>query len=347
MRSASASRGCSTSCTTPTAARPSRSTWSARRAPAHERAPARGSRSRSARRSCASPGAPPARPNLRGSSAAARVRASAFTVSITAACWSTAAAASSTSAIARLPPLPLSPAVSRRVARAARRRHVREGLHGDEERHGLASLAPFPPALAAHLCHLALMRILPAVADSDFDAFAAGITELQRTIGEYFAPVQGGVFASPAVARAGGRRGRPDRRHRTDVVGPDRLRVRCERKRSRARARRRARREPRHARRRVRGRHWPQSRRDMARGRSGEVRHRRRLRCCMSFRMSSRMRRRTRCRTARATSHEPRARGAHRLALPAGRQPERDEPTPMPEATERPISCTCSRPRRR
>jgi beta-ribofuranosylaminobenzene 5'-phosphate synthase len=78
----------------------------------------------------------------------------------------------------------------------------REGLHGDDERRGLASLAPFPAALAAHLSHLVLMRILPAVAERDFHVFADAISALQQTIGEYFAPVQGGVFASPAVARA-------------------------------------------------------------------------------------------------------------------------------------------------
>ncbi|AET92056.1 beta-ribofuranosylaminobenzene 5'-phosphate synthase family [Burkholderia sp. YI23] len=78
----------------------------------------------------------------------------------------------------------------------------REGLHGDEEKRGLASLAPFPATLAAHLSHLVLMRILPAVAEHDFDTFADAICDMQHTIGEYFAPVQGGVFASPAVARA-------------------------------------------------------------------------------------------------------------------------------------------------
>jgi beta-ribofuranosylaminobenzene 5'-phosphate synthase len=78
----------------------------------------------------------------------------------------------------------------------------REGLHGDEEKRGLAALAPFPAPLAAHLSHLVLMRILPAVAEHDFDTFADAICDLQQTIGEYFAPVQGGVFASPAVARA-------------------------------------------------------------------------------------------------------------------------------------------------
>jgi beta-ribofuranosylaminobenzene 5'-phosphate synthase len=77
-----------------------------------------------------------------------------------------------------------------------------EGLHNDEERRALAALAPFPQTLAAHLCHLVLMRVLPGIAEQNFDAFAEGIGEVQQTIGAYFAPVQGGVFASPAVAAA-------------------------------------------------------------------------------------------------------------------------------------------------
>lgn len=79
--------------------------------------------------------------------------------------------------------------------------HSREGLHGAEERRALASLAPFPQHLAAHLCHLVLMRILPGVAERDFAPFAQGLTDMQQTIGEYFASAQGGVFASPDVER--------------------------------------------------------------------------------------------------------------------------------------------------
>jgi beta-RFAP synthase len=78
----------------------------------------------------------------------------------------------------------------------------REGLHGDEERRGLAALPAFPQALAAHLSHLVLMRVLPGLVEHDFDAFAEGISAVQQTIGEYFAPVQGGVYSSPAVAHA-------------------------------------------------------------------------------------------------------------------------------------------------
>ncbi|RKT21817.1 beta-RFAP synthase [Paraburkholderia sp. RAU2J] len=79
--------------------------------------------------------------------------------------------------------------------------HARQGLHGTEERRALAALAPFPQALAAHLCHLVLMRILPGAAEHDFVPFAEGLTDMQQTIGEYFASAQGGVFASPDVER--------------------------------------------------------------------------------------------------------------------------------------------------
>ncbi|SDR47789.1 beta-RFAP synthase [Paraburkholderia fungorum] len=77
--------------------------------------------------------------------------------------------------------------------------HSREGLHGVEERRALASLAPFPQSLAAHLCHLVLMQILPGVAERNFAPFALALTGMQQTIGEYFASAQGGVFASPEV----------------------------------------------------------------------------------------------------------------------------------------------------
>ena len=77
----------------------------------------------------------------------------------------------------------------------------RVGLHGESERQGIARLPPFAQPRAAHLCHLVLMQILPALAESDFTPFAQGLTELQRQVGEYFAPAQGGIYTSPAIGR--------------------------------------------------------------------------------------------------------------------------------------------------
>ncbi len=78
---------------------------------------------------------------------------------------------------------------------------ARSGLHGDSEKEGIARLPLFERARAAHLCHLVLMQILPALAEADFAPFAAGLSELQAIVGEYFAPAQGGIYTSPAVAQ--------------------------------------------------------------------------------------------------------------------------------------------------
>lgn len=76
------------------------------------------------------------------------------------------------------------------------------GLHGAEERVAFRQLPPFPAATAAHLCHLLLLRALPAVVEADLAAFGSVISELQQRVGEHFAPVQGGAFSSPEVAAA-------------------------------------------------------------------------------------------------------------------------------------------------
>jgi len=78
----------------------------------------------------------------------------------------------------------------------------RDGLHGAEERIAMGSLAPFPRELAAELCHQVLMRVLPAALEGIFEPFAEGVSTVQRLIGDYFAPAQGGsMYTSAAVAR--------------------------------------------------------------------------------------------------------------------------------------------------
>jgi predicted sugar kinase len=47
------------------------------------------------------------------------------------------------------------------------------------------------------------MRILPALVLADYEPFSHGIGEIQRVVGEFFAPFQGGGrYTSPAVGRA-------------------------------------------------------------------------------------------------------------------------------------------------
>lgn len=78
----------------------------------------------------------------------------------------------------------------------------KEGMHGEKETAAFARLPPFPAALAGHLCRLVLMKLLPGIAEKDLGAFGAAMTEIQRALGEHFAPVQGGnPWSSPAVGR--------------------------------------------------------------------------------------------------------------------------------------------------
>lgn len=77
---------------------------------------------------------------------------------------------------------------------------ARQGIHGPEELEAFKALPAFPAELAGHLCRLALMQALPAVAELDLSAFGRAVTEMQARLGDHFAPVQGGRFTSPDVA---------------------------------------------------------------------------------------------------------------------------------------------------
>lgn len=75
------------------------------------------------------------------------------------------------------------------------------GLSGTDEAGGFAKLAPMPLATTERLCRIALTEIVPAFMECDCDAAGAAIGEFGRLIGEYFAPVQGGVFADSRMRR--------------------------------------------------------------------------------------------------------------------------------------------------
>jgi beta-ribofuranosylaminobenzene 5'-phosphate synthase len=78
-----------------------------------------------------------------------------------------------------------------------------KGLSGADEKLAIAGLPPLPQRCAADISHQVLMRILPGAADADFNAFAAGINQVQQVLGEHFAPAQAGsAYTSAAVARA-------------------------------------------------------------------------------------------------------------------------------------------------
>ena len=78
---------------------------------------------------------------------------------------------------------------------------ARQGAHGEAEIEKFAALLEFPETDAAELCRLVLMCALPGVVRTDLDAFGDAVGRIQARVGDHFAGVQGGRFASPGVSR--------------------------------------------------------------------------------------------------------------------------------------------------
>lgn len=73
------------------------------------------------------------------------------------------------------------------------------GIHGDEELVAFKQLPVFSENLAAHLCRSVLMQAMPALLEHDLTAFGGSVRLLQEHVGDYFAPAQGGRYASKKV----------------------------------------------------------------------------------------------------------------------------------------------------
>jgi beta-RFAP synthase len=74
------------------------------------------------------------------------------------------------------------------------------GIHGEAETTAFRTLPGFSPDTAARLCRIVLMSVLPALAERDLAAFGAGVAAIQEAVGDHFAPIQGGRYASALVA---------------------------------------------------------------------------------------------------------------------------------------------------
>ncbi len=70
------------------------------------------------------------------------------------------------------------------------------GISGDAEADAFAGLPPPPERDVERVAHLVLMGLLPAVVDADIASFGAALTGIQTITGRWFAPAQGGTFAS-------------------------------------------------------------------------------------------------------------------------------------------------------
>ena len=69
-------------------------------------------------------------------------------------------------------------------------------MSGTAEEQAFAQLPPPPERDAERVAHLVLMGLLPALADADLVRFGAALSAIQAINGRWFAPLQGGTFAS-------------------------------------------------------------------------------------------------------------------------------------------------------
>jgi beta-ribofuranosylaminobenzene 5'-phosphate synthase len=75
------------------------------------------------------------------------------------------------------------------------------GLHGLAERQAFERLqAPGSASVTDALCRLIVLGLLPALVERDLEAFGDALFEFNVRVGERFAAVQGGVYASPRLA---------------------------------------------------------------------------------------------------------------------------------------------------
>jgi beta-RFAP synthase len=73
------------------------------------------------------------------------------------------------------------------------------GLSGKEEAAALSRLPSTSPEMTERLRRLALSEMLPALKSSDCDRFGEAVFEFGQTGGEYFRPIQAGVYATPGA----------------------------------------------------------------------------------------------------------------------------------------------------
>jgi beta-RFAP synthase len=74
------------------------------------------------------------------------------------------------------------------------------GLHGPDEIRAFAELPPIGERTTERLCRIALLGILPSIAERDMPGFGEALEELQALVGASFAPAQGGPYSSPRAS---------------------------------------------------------------------------------------------------------------------------------------------------
>ncbi|NLI93785.1 MAG: GHMP kinase [Peptococcaceae bacterium] len=69
-------------------------------------------------------------------------------------------------------------------------------MSGEKEENAFQSLPPMAEEVSATICRLLVMKLLPGLMEKDLESFGQALIEIQKQVGTYFAPVQGGYYAS-------------------------------------------------------------------------------------------------------------------------------------------------------
>jgi beta-ribofuranosylaminobenzene 5'-phosphate synthase len=79
--------------------------------------------------------------------------------------------------------------------------NMKKGLAKNEEKAAFKALSPMKAEEAGKICRLTMMKLLPALVERDIASFGDAVTQIQIIIGDYFAEVQGGTYASQTVTK--------------------------------------------------------------------------------------------------------------------------------------------------
>ncbi|MEL7567074.1 MAG: beta-ribofuranosylaminobenzene 5'-phosphate synthase family protein [Dehalobacterium sp.] len=76
-----------------------------------------------------------------------------------------------------------------------------EKMFGLKEEKTFKSLLPMEEHISGIISRLILMKLLPGLIEKDLKSFGQAVTEIQKHLGNYFAPVQGGQYACALGAK--------------------------------------------------------------------------------------------------------------------------------------------------
>jgi beta-RFAP synthase len=71
-----------------------------------------------------------------------------------------------------------------------------QGLSGHQEDETFRQLPPMGQETVGRISRLTLMKVIPGVMTDDIQGFGEAIGEIQTLVGQYFAPYQGGIWAT-------------------------------------------------------------------------------------------------------------------------------------------------------